>query len=493
MGLSKMEALAYSQILSAISQVRVLCMGDVMLDHFAYGRVERISPEAPVPIFRAIRKTTVLGGAGNVVRNFSSLQAQCIFMGVVGDDTYGGEVITLFENLPHTRAECVTEKGRRTTVKTRFVSEGQQLMRCDEEDTFEISFEARTCILDALKAHVNSVDLVILSDYSKGFFSPAFVQEIIKIVTQHQKPILVDPKVKDYRCYRGASFVTPNAKELSSATNMPVDSDEEVEKATQFLLDHCGIETVLATRGAQGMTLHERGKAAVHLPTHALDVYDVSGAGDTVVACLGACVGAGASAHQAAHIANVAAGLVVAKVGTATISLDELSQALHTNLEEERLKKHASTWQEAHDRIVQWHREGLKIGFTNGCFDILHPGHIKILRESRQACDRLVVAVNSDASVKRLKGESRPFHSESSRMHVLEAMSDVDLVVLFDQDTPLELIQYLRPDLLVKGADYTVETVVGAKEVLSWGGDVLLVTLQEGHSTTSTLQKMERA
>ena len=485
-----MDHFTFAHILEELPQVRVLCMGDVMLDHFSYGQVVRISPEAPVPIFRAGKKTTVLGGAGNVVRNLASLGAHCHFIGVIGPDTQGQEIETLFKKIHKTQVTCVVEAGRRTTIKTRFVSGGQQILRVDDEDTFHISPSTQDALLAAFVKALPSIDMVILSDYSKGVFTPSLLTRLIETACAHSKPVVVDPKALDYRCYKGATFITPNAHELAQATSLPVSCDEEVVEATSWILRECGVEGVLATRGAKGMTLHEYGDVPHHFPTQALEVFDVSGAGDTVIACFAAALGAGASAAQAAHLANVAAGLVVAKAGTATLSLEELAGALDPAFGHGAQGKHAPSKEDALTRVVQWHREGFKIGFTNGCFDILHPGHVSLLQEARKACDRLIVALNSDASVKRLKGPARPFQDEKARMRVLEALSDVDLVVLFEEDTPLELITYLRPDVLVKGADYALDQVVGAKEVLSWGGDVVLAVLQEGHSTTGIAQRM---
>ena len=486
-----MQHPSLSHILDQMSHVRVLCVGDVMLDHFSYGRINRISPEAPVPVFASEKKTTVLGGAGNVVRNLSSLGTGCDFIGVVGADTAGETVTKLFESVPGVSATCLVAQNRRTTVKTRFVSQGQQVLRVDDEDTFTITPHMEERLLEEVEKRLPHASVVILSDYSKGLFTPTLLQGLIEMCRKHGVPVIVDPKAKDYSVYEGATFVTPNANELHLATNMPVASDEEVNAAIAHVSATWGIQGILATRGSRGLTLKVQGEDACHLPTRALEVYDVSGAGDTVIATFAASLAAGATAAQAALVANTAAGIVVGKAGTAVTTREELAQALHTGELSVSSSKHALTREEAHGRVVQWHRERLKVGFTNGCFDLLHPGHVSLLRQAKAQCDRLVVGLNTDASVQRLKGPTRPVNAEDARAQVLAALEDVDLVVTFDEDTPLELITYLRPDLLVKGADYTVENVVGAREVLSWGGDVFLADLREGHSTTATIARLE--
>ncbi|MBA4117795.1 MAG: bifunctional heptose 7-phosphate kinase/heptose 1-phosphate adenyltransferase [Candidatus Puniceispirillum sp.] len=482
-----------SHVLSNMSSTRILCVGDVMLDHFSYGRITRISPEAPVPVFASEKKTTVLGGAGNVVRNLASLGVACDFVGVVGDDGAGAQITHLFKDLPSVTSQCVTEKGRRTTVKTRFVSQGQQVLRVDDEDTFAISQDTSDMLLKEVGERLPHVQAVILSDYSKGLFTPSLLKGLIDLCNAHGVPVIVDPKARDYAVYKGATFITPNASELHQATSLPIGSDEEVEAAIGYVQKTWGITGVLATRGSRGMTLHVAGENSLHLPTRALEVYDVSGAGDTVIATFAASLAAGALPFQAAHMANTAAGIVVAKAGTAVTTQEELAHALHTGEHALKHEKFVANWQNAHAKVVQWHREGFSIGFTNGCFDILHPGHISLLRQAKNHCDRLVLGLNSDASVKRLKGSARPINDETSRAQVLAALEDIDLIVIFDQDTPLEIITYLRPDVLVKGADYTIENVVGAKEVLSWGGEVVLADLEIGHSTTNIIARADAA
>ena len=330
---------------------------------------------------------------------------------------------------------------------------------------------------------------MVLSDYGKGVLVPEICEKIIAIAQRKGVPVIVDPKGIDWARYRGATVVTPNRKELADATQMPVDDDQSIIKAARHVMQSWGIQGVLATRSQDGMTLILGDDPAEHLAAVAREVYDVSGAGDTVVATLAAMMGSGASTLESARVANVAAGIVVGKVGTAVAYTDEITQALH----------HGDLWtgeakiagiEAARDIIDNWHRKGEKVGFTNGCFDLLHPGHVSLLAQAKAACDRLVVGLNSDASVSRLKGPTRPVQSEAARATVLASLVTVDLVVIFGEDTPLEVITALRPDVLVKGADYTVDTVVGADLVQGWGGRVHLAKLVDGHSTTNTVRRI---
>jgi len=333
------------------------------------------------------------------------------------------------------------------------------------------------------------IGVMVLSDYGKGVLTDTLTARLIALAQAHGVPVVVDPKGADYRRYRGASLVTPNRKELHEATALPTGSDAEVEAAARAVVEGCGIAGVLATRSQDGMTLLDATGAIHHLAAEAREVFDVSGAGDTVVATLAAALAAGLAVADAAALANVAAGIVVGKVGTAAVHAVELENALrHQDLEDAEAK--ILPLERAVERAEGWRRRGLSVGFTNGCFDLLHPGHLALLRQARAACDRLIVGLNSDSSVQRLKGPTRPVQSEAARSAVLASLSMVDGVVIFSDDTPLRLIETLRPDVLVKGADYTVETVVGADLVQGWGGKVVLATLEPGQSTTNTIRRM---
>lgn len=467
---------------------KVLCLGDIMLDQFVYGTVDRISPEAPVPIFRITRRTEMLGGAGNVVRNIASLQGKVHFIGVVGNDAVGQEIESKLSAIPQTSYDLIKDAQRCSTHKIRYVSGSHQLLRADEENTIPLSLEKQQEVLKIYEEALDSTNVVVLSDYGKGFFTPQLTRQLINLARAKNVAVIIDPKGNDYSIYEGATIITPNLKELEAATALTLLSDETIVKAAEYLQQSHNIETVLVTRSRDGMTLVSLQESPVYIPAYAQEVYDVSGAGDTVIATFSLALAAQASVEAAARLANQAAGIVVKKVGTATVTPTELQEILE--LPNKMPSMHAVVLKEqALEQILTWHRQGLKIGFTNGCYDILHTGHISLLEQAKLRCDRLIVGLNSDASVKRLKGQSRPINEQSCRAEVLASLTMVDLVVIFDEDTPLELISYLKPDLLVKGADYALDKVVGAKEVMSWGGEVYLAELVPGKSTTNIIQK----
>lgn len=476
---------------AALRDVTVLCAGDVMLDRFVTGTVDRISPEAPIPVLRVTRETAMLGGAGNVVRNLVGLGARTLFLSAVGDDAPGHAVAAMLGGLDGVTPVLEVERGRQTAIKVRYIAGGQQLLRADQETVAAIAPAREAALADAAERALagGGIGVMVLSDYGKGVLTDTLIARLIALAQAHGVPVVVDPKGADYGRYRGASLVTPNRKELHEATALPTGSDAEVETAARAVVDRCGVAGVLATRSQDGMTLLDGTGAVHHLAAEAREVFDVSGAGDTVVATLAAALAAGLAVADAAALANVAAGIVVGKVGTAAVHAVELENALrHQDLEDAEAK--ILPLERAVERSEGWRRRGLSVGFTNGCFDLLHPGHLALLRQARAACDRLIVGLNSDASVQRLKGPTRPVQSESARSAVLASLSMVDGVVIFSEDTPLRLIETLRPDVLVKGADYTVETVVGADLVLGWGGKVVLATLEPGQSTTNTIRRM---
>lgn len=469
--------------------VAVLCVGDAMLDRFVHGSVERISPEAPIPVLCMERESAMLGGAGNVVRNLVALGAHPAFVAVVGDDDAGRDVGRLLGEHGDIDPCLVVEPGRQTTIKTRFFASSQQLLRTDRETRAALKPLTREQVLSRAGSLMETAQAVVLSDYGKGVLAPPVVGELIARARAAGKPVIVDPKGTDYSRYRGATLLTPNRKELQDATGMAADSGEAVVSAARHLIDTCGVEAVLVTRSQDGMTLVAANGEIHHLPAEAREVFDVSGAGDTVVATLAAAIASGATAREAARIANVAAGIVVGKVGTAVAYAPEVISGLHHD-EIQSAETKVLGAEAAMDVLGRWRRKGHKVGFTNGCFDLLHPGHVSLLAQAKGACDRLVVGLNSDASVKRLKGPARPVQSEAARATVLASLASVDLVVIFGEDTPLELIRRLKPDVLVKGADYTVDTVVGAADVMEWGGQVVLAQLVDGQSTTNTIRKL---
>jgi len=477
-------------LVTALAKARVLCVGDVILDHFHYGTVERISPEAPIPVLRVEREDAMLGGAGNVVRNLCSLGVDTRLITVAGDDRSGKTVTRLIKR-QGIKQTPIIDDGRRTSTKTRYIAGVQQVLRADRETDHSLAEKIEARMVRAAAAAMRPCKAVVLSDYGKGVLSGGGAEKIIKMARKAKKTVVVDPKGTDFGRYRGADVITPNRGELALATGLKTDTDADVVKAARRLIKEHRFGAVLVTRSADGMTVVTAKGGALHLPAEAREVFDVSGAGDTVAATVAAALAAGADLIDAAELANVAAGIVVGKVGTAAVYADDLIAALHhqdiTSAEAKVLSPEA-----AKDRIDLWRRAGHKIGFTNGCFDLLHPGHVSMLKQARKACGRLVVGLNSDASVKRLKGNGRPVQSEAARAAVLASLTSVDAVVIFAEKTPINLIKAFKPDVLVKGADYDLGTVVGAEVVKKYGGRVKLAKLEPGHSTSATIARMAR-
>lgn len=476
-------------LVNKIPGTRVLVIGDAMLDRFIGGNVERISPEAPIPVLRVTEETHMPGGAGNVVRNLAALGASARFIAVIGDDEAADLLEQSLDDLPNVSPHLVRDPGRKTTVKTRYVAGNQQMLRADRESNDAISDDLGNKIMDAARQTISDCDVVVLSDYGKGVLAGGRASALIALAKENNVNVIVDPKGHDFEPYRGASLVTPNRKELKDVSGVDARTDDEIISAATSVMQSCGLGGLLVTRSADGMSLIEPDGSVTHLPAESQEVFDVSGAGDTVVATVAALIAAGANRADAAAVANVAAGIVVAKVGTAVAYASELTASLHhqdiTDAEAKVLSEG-----EASDRINVWRRQGLKVGFTNGCFDLLHPGHVSLLAQARAACDRLVVGLNADASVKRLKGEERPIQNEAARSAVLASLATVDLVVIFSEDTPYETIERLRPDMIIKGADYKEHEVVGGDLVKSWGGSVFLAELRPGFSTTATIERM---
>ena len=476
-------------LIEKLGAARVVCVGDIMLDRFIYGDVSRISPEAPVPVCRVTSENSMVGGAGNVARNLAVLGASVDFFSVVGADEAADEVGVLLQNYDRIQVDLIVDKTRQTTVKERFVAGPQQLLRVDREETSDVSSDIADRLIEQVTAALPTAGALVLSDYDKGVLSAGSIIKLIGAAKDANCPVIVDPKGDDYRRYSGATLITPNRRELCEASRKDIFDDDSAAAAAKFVASEYAIENVLVTRSAEGMTLVSR-SGVEHLPAEAREVFDVSGAGDTVVAALAAALAAGSSLTDAALLANVAAGIVVGKTGTAVADISEIVGSLRRQDLQISGAQKVMTLDEAATQVAAWRQQGDKVGFTNGCFDLIHPGHVSILAKSRAACDRLVVGLNTDESVKRLKGESRPVQNEESRAAVMASLASVDLVVLFAEDTPENLIEALRPDILAKGADYTVDEVVGAEFVQSYGGEILLVDLEEGHSTTGTIERM---
>ena len=483
--------LDFEKRLQNIGQQTILCVGDLMLDDFVYGEVGRISPEAPAPVLAVKRNEIAIGGAGNVARNVASLGARCIFVGLVGDDEAGREVIARLQADPLIEPSLVVDRTRPTTRKVRFVSEhfSTHLLRADWEQAGPVDAEREGELLARALAALPRVGAVVLSDYAKGALTPRLLGEIIAAANKAGTPVIVDPKAADYSVYRGATVLKPNRKELAETTRMAVVSDDDVVAAAGKLNVDLGTQAVLCSLSDDGLMLVPARGAPIRVPAYPVKVKDASGAGDTVVAALAVMLAARADFEVAVRVANAAGAIVVGKRGTATVSADELRHQVlpaSTLASEDKVIYDRTLLAE---RLAEWRRARLRIGFTNGCFDLLHRGHVKLMAQARAACDRLVVGLNSDGSVKRLKGPERPIQDVASRAEVLAALEAVDLVVVFEEDTPLELIRQVRPAVLVKGGDYTRDKVVGREIVEADGGEVILVDLVPGHSTTSMVAR----
>jgi len=474
-----------SAYLDRLPDYRVTVIGDVMLDCYMSGSVSRISPEAPVPVLRVTEERAVPGGAANVAANLASLGLSVNLVGLAGQDNARDELVALLGAIG--AIDCsgiVAVPGRRTTRKLRVIGAHQQIVRVDHEDVIPCSADIEGGFLAAMERAIEASDIVIVSDYGKGVCSDRAIRAAIDRATALGKKVLVDPKRTDFEIYRGAFLITPNRKELSDATGLPCETDAEAATAVAKAQALCGAHLLL-TRSEKGMSFFPLGETPMHVPTVAQDVFDVSGAGDTVVAVLAAALAADMPIHDAMRMANHAAGIVVSKLGTASVTREELAAALlaestTSDINDGRLLDR--------DEMVAlrwaWAREKLTVGVANGCFDLIHPGHVALIAQAAASCDRLIMALNTDASVQRLKGPSRPIQDEAARAAVMGGMKGVAAVVLFDEDTPLELIEALEPDVLIKGADYTVDRVVGADVVQKRGGRVVLAELMPGRSTS---------
>ena len=496
------------------SAVSVLCVGDVMLDRYNYGTMERISPEAPVPVLRLTRTREMAGGVGNVASNILSLGGRAVLVGLVGQDAAGAALLAIVA-----AQGCVTDgltvsAARPTICKTRFIAASQQVVRTDEESRLPLQPEEERALVAAIDRHIDVASVLVLSDYGKGACAPALLSYAIEAARRRGIAVFVDPKSDDFSRYRGATCITPNARELAAAAGRlgaaadPGDDDEgAVVRAAHAVMRQAGASAILATRSEKGMVLVEEGAAVLSVPARAREVFDVSGAGDTVIAAMALAYGAGRTLSQAVRIANAAAGVVVGKLGTATADIVEVMQELE--LLDRQFGEHQApdagqggeaggvgvlaTLAHAQALAARWRAQGLRVGFTNGCFDILHAGHVSLLAAARAECDRLIVALNTDAGVRRLKGALRPVNRLAARAQVLAAIRHVDCLLCFDEDTPLALIRALMPDVLIKGADYAPEAVVGADLVRAAGGRLVLAGLLPEQSTTATIARLRIA
>jgi D-beta-D-heptose 7-phosphate kinase/D-beta-D-heptose 1-phosphate adenosyltransferase len=475
--------------LAAFPSVRLLCLGDLMIDRYVYGDVSRISPEAPVPVVSVDRQLVTLGAVGNVARNVVALGGRVSVVSVVGADEPAQELRRLAAAEPALDLHLVEDPSRRTTVKTRYVARGRQLLRADHEDRTPVAPALAERLLEAFEAELARADVVLLSDYAKGTLVDAVVTGAIRAARAAGKPVFVDPKGRDFCRYAGASLVKPNAAELEGFTGIPCTDDDETVRSARRALELCDTEAILVTRSERGMTLVPADAEPYHVRERSREVFDVSGAGDTALAVFGLAAGAGASLRTATALANKACGIVVGKVATAVVHASELTESLQS-----AEFAHAATKVEplevALDKVARWRTQNATVGFTNGIFDLLHAGHVALLARAKEHCDRLVVGLNSDASTRRLRGEGRPVNNETARAIVLASLGSVDSVVVFDENTPLRLVEALQPDVLFKGADYREDEIVGADVVRARGGQVVLIELADWPSTSDTIRRI---
>ena len=484
-----MTAKQIQDFLKQLPQIRTLVVGDLMLDEYLWGRTGRISPEAPVPVVDVDREDLRLGGAGNVVNNLCELGCQVAVCSVLGDDDDGRQLYRQLEQSAVDVSGVVFDPERKTSRKTRILASNQQMLRIDRESRCPLSAQIEQQLLTQVVALIDQVDVIFLSDYGKGVLTDPLLQSVIAAGRAKGVPVVVDPKGSEYRRYRGATLLTPNRAEASEASGIKIVDDATLVAAGTTILDDAQLDALVLTRSEEGMSLFLRDGQQINLPTQAREVFDVSGAGDTVLALIGIGLAASLSLKQAATVANIAAGVVVAKVGTSTVSCQEILRAVSRVVLPGELKIQLPL--DLRPLLDQARNSGKKVVFTNGCFDLLHAGHVSYLQRARALGDLLVLGLNTDASVQRLKGPTRPLVQQDDRAQVMAALACVDYVVLFDEDTPLQLIETLRPDILVKGGDYTPETVVGRQQVESWGGRVELIEFVEGRSTTGIVERIQ--
>jgi D-beta-D-heptose 7-phosphate kinase/D-beta-D-heptose 1-phosphate adenosyltransferase len=481
--------LPFRSLFAATAGRPIAVVGDVMLDRFLYGDVERISPEAPVPVLRHRETRSMLGGAGNVARNITSLGGKAVLIGLRGRDAASSELASLAAAQDGLADYMLESPSRPTVCKMRIIAGNQQVVRVDDEVTEPLAAAETTALADAINAALPGCAALVLSDYGKGILTRPLIDTAVSTARSQGIPILADPKSDDFTLYAGVDLLKPNARELARATHLPTSTEAEIVTAAQAVMGYIDIPAVLCTRAEKGMTLVTRDGRVASVSAEAQEVFDVSGAGDTVIATLALMLAAGKSAFEAMRVANLAASIVIGKRGTATVTTEELAKALHAS-GQPGLSQGVLLGTASAQRLVQdWRGHGLRVGFANGCFDILHAGHVALLAGARQRCDRLIVALNTDESVARLKGPLRPVNTLAERAAVIAALKMVDCVVAFAEDTPLELIRALMPDVLVKGADYSIERVVGADLVQASGGEVALIEMVPGLSTTAILAR----
>lgn len=462
----------------------ILVIGDLMIDHYLWGSCDRISPEAPVQVVNVKKESSVLGGAGNVINNLVTLGSVVDVISVIGNDSVANELKSLLEKIDVPTSNLVVENNRKTSKKSRLIASQQQVLRYDMESIDDINENSHKQIIQTLEKNINKYSSIILSDYGKGVLTTNLTKEIIKIANKNSIKVLVDPKGKDYSKYKGSYTLTPNKKEAMEATNIDIKDENSLIEALKSLKTQCNLEVSLITLSEQGIAIFD--DELTIKPTVAREVYDVTGAGDTVIASIAFALGNNLDIKDAIYFANLAAGVVVGKIGSATTTLDEIYEYEYS-LHKSNSTSHIKTFDEIKTLASKLHSQGKKIVFTNGCFDILHVGHVKYLEVAKSYGDVLILGLNADSSVKKLKGPTRPINTQDDRAYILASLESVDYVVIFEEETPYELIKLIKPRVLVKGGDYEGKEVVGQ----DIADELKLVQFVDGKSTTNTIKRIQ--
>ena len=462
----------------------ILVIGDLMIDHYLWGSCDRISPEAPVQVVNVKKESSVLGGAGNVINNLVTLGSVVDVISVIGNDSVANELKSLLEKIDVPTSNLVVENNRKTSKKSRLIASQQQVLRYDMESIDDINENSHKQIIQTLEKNIDKYSSIILSDYGKGVLTTNLTKEIIKIANKNSIKVLVDPKGKDYSKYKGSYTLTPNKKEAMEATNIDIKDESSLIEALKSLKIQCELEVSLITLSEQGIAIFD--DELTIKPTVAREVYDVTGAGDTVIASIAFALGNNLDIKDAIYFANLAAGVVVGKIGSATTTLDEIYEYEYS-LHKSNSTSHIKTFDEIKTLASKLHSQGKKIVFTNGCFDILHVGHVKYLEVAKSYGDVLILGLNADSSVKKLKGPTRPINTQDDRAYILASLESVDYVVIFEEETPYELIKLIKPHVLVKGGDYEGKEVVGQ----DIADELKLVQFVDGKSTTNTIKRIQ--
>ena len=469
---------------------KILCVGDLILDHYVHGNIDRISPEAPIPVLKADDKNyDILGGCGNVARNICSANSRCHLISIVGNDNDGLKIREISKEIKNLSFNLIIDKNRCTTKKTRYVCENQQILRVDNEIESPISKVLETKIIKLLKNKINDYNVIVLSDYNKGVLTDTLIKKIIKIAQHFKKILIVDPKKKDFSVYAGATFITPNFKELKSSVNTfninsKNNDDNLVIKLSKQIINKFKFKAVITTRSSDGISVVTDVGSFFHLPSEAKEVFDVSGAGDTVLAYLSTSISKGKSLESSVKISNIAAGLAVGKFGTSVVSIGEVDNI-------KQIKNIKVVTNQNLSKALKDYDSNKIIGFTNGCFDLLHTGHISYLKSAKQKCDILILGLNSDESIRKLKGKNRPIVELKDRVEILSSFPFIDKIVVFDEVTPIKLIKRIKPNIIFKGKDYKKEDVVGFRESKKWQGRVILIDFIKNKSTTNLIERIK--